>query len=297
MTAFSMKWTVKTEEAGILVRQYLLEEKSLSRSVLTDIKFKGGSIRVNGEDRNVRTVLQEGDHVQITFPHEEVSESMIPLKIPLRIVYEDEHFLLVNKPPYLPTIPSRHSEGSLAQGVLFYYQSLNLNRTIHTVNRLDRDTSGLVMFAKHRFAHDLLSRQQQNKQMKREYLAIVHGNVEEKEGEVDAPIGRKEGSIIERTVRPDGQYALTRYRMVQMLEDATLLDLSLQTGRTHQIRVHMASIGHPLLGDDLYGGRKDVITRQALHSAKLEFYHPFLEKTLRFEAELEHDMKTLIQTT
>ncbi len=291
MTALTLKWTVEHEE-GMLLREFLLKKIGLSRSVLTDIKFNGGRIEVNGEVRNVRTVVQSGDRVEVTFPEEEVSESMRPIEMPLRICYEDEHFLLVNKKANLPTIPSRHSEESLAQAVLYYYKTLELKRTIHTVNRLDRDTSGLVLFAKHRFAHDLLSKQQKNKQMKRYYLALVHGKIDG-EGRVDKPIGRKEGSIIERCVREDGQRAVTHYQLLEMYSSYSLLELGLETGRTHQIRVHMASIGHPLLGDDLYGGSKEFITRQALHSAKMEFYHPFLDKTLRFEADLEEDMSIL----
>ena len=290
-----MNWTVLNQEAGMMLREFLLRKKNISRSMLTDIKFKGGQLAVNGAHQNVRTILKEGDIVQVVFPEEQVSETMLPRQIPLRICYEDEHFLLINKQANLPTIPSRHSTASLAEGVLHYYKSQKLNRTIHAVNRLDRDTSGLVLFAKHRYAHDLLSRQQKNKEMKRSYLAFVHGEIEE-EGEVEAPIGRKEGSIIERSVRSDGQYALTRYQTVKRYNGFSLLELSLQTGRTHQIRVHMAHIGHPLLGDDLYGGTKDLISRQALHSAQLEFYHPFLQKKLRFEAELEEDMRFLIET-
>ncbi|MBN8207244.1 RluA family pseudouridine synthase [Bacillus sp. NTK071] len=294
MSSFMMKWIVKQEEEGMLVREFLLQGKSLSRSMLTDIKFKGGRICVNGVSCNVRTVLHDGDNVEITFPEEEISESMTPMDLPLHIIYEDEHFLLVNKEANLPTIPSRHSVGSLAQAVLYYYKKMKLNRTIHAVNRLDRDTSGLVLFAKHRFAHDLLSKQQRTKEMKRMYLAFVHGGLHGN-GKVNAPIGRREGSIIERTVRSDGQHAVTEYNVIESDETYSLLELSLQTGRTHQIRVHMASIGHALLGDDLYGGTNELILRQALHSAKLEFYHPFLERNLTFEADLPEDMKKLIQ--
>lgn len=297
MSALCFSWKIGEHESGILIRDYLLKEKSLSRSMLTDIKFKGGSIKVNDESRNVRTVLQAGDELQLTFPEEEVSESMKSIEIPLRIIYEDEHYLLINKPSNMPTIPSRHSNQSLAQGVLFYYQQKKLNRTIHAVNRLDRDTSGLVLFAKHRYAHDLLSKQQQNKTMKRTYLALVHGVLEQQEGVIDNPIGRKEGSIIERTVRADGQKAITLFKIVENFATYSFLAIELLTGRTHQIRVHMSSIGHPLLGDDLYGGRKELIDRQALHSRSLEFYHPFREETLHFTAELDEDMRSLSQTT
>ncbi|WP_377889570.1 RluA family pseudouridine synthase [Alkalihalobacillus sp. R86527] len=296
MSDVRFTWEVGDLQDGMLMREFLLREKTLSRSMLTDIKFKGGELRVNGEVKNVRTTLQKGDIVEVLFPVEEVSESMSPITMPLRIIYEDDHYLLINKTSNVPTIPSRHSESSLAQGVLAYYKENKLNRTIHAVNRLDRDTSGLVLFAKHRFAHDLLSKQQQNKTMKRSYYAIVHGTLDKEEGVIDRPIGRKEGSIIERTVRGDGQGAVTHYRTIQKCGANSLLEIELLTGRTHQIRVHMSSVGHPLLGDDLYGGRKEGINRQALHSKSLEFYHPFLEKTLTFSIELEQDMLDVIQT-
>ncbi|WP_226659368.1 RluA family pseudouridine synthase [Pseudalkalibacillus hwajinpoensis] len=289
-----MTWLVLKKEEGMGLREFLLREKNMSRSMLTDIKFKGGELLVNGTHHNVRTILSEGDVVEVVFPEEKVSETMKPRQMPLRICYEDDHFLLINKQANLPTIPSRHSTESLAEGVLYYYETRKWKRTIHAVNRLDRDTSGLVLFAKHRYAHDLLSQQQKSKEMKRSYLALVHGEVEG-QGKVEAPIGRKDGSIIERTVRPDGQYALTDYHTIKQYSGFSLLQLSLQTGRTHQIRVHMSHLGHPLLGDDLYGGTKELISRQALHSAKLEFYHPFLQKKLRFEAELEDDMRTLTE--
>ncbi|WP_270181652.1 RluA family pseudouridine synthase [Alkalihalobacillus sp. CinArs1] len=295
MSGLQFNWKVEERNDGTLVREFLLREKSLSRSMLTDIKFKGGSIRVNGEIRNVRTTLHTGDLVSLTFPEEKVSETMKPIEMNLRITFEDEHFLLINKPSNLPTIPSRHSESSLAQGVLAYYQKHDLNRTVHAVNRLDRDTSGLVLFAKHRYAHDLLSRQQKNKTMKRTYYAIIHGVIEQKDGVIDQPIGRKEGSIIERAVREDGQRAVTHYRTIRASSTKSLLEIKLLTGRTHQIRVHLSSIGHPLLGDDLYGGEKGEINRQALHSKSIAFYHPFLEKTLTFTAELEEDMRNVME--
>ncbi|WP_283152338.1 RluA family pseudouridine synthase [Guptibacillus hwajinpoensis] len=289
-----MTWNVEEKDEGMLLREFLLTEKNLSRSMLTDIKFNGGKLTVNNINQTVRTVLRKDDTVEVLFPKETVSETMVAKEMELRICYEDEHFLLINKPASLPTIPSRHSIESLAEGVLYYYHTHKLDRTIHAVNRLDRDTSGLVLFAKHRYAHDLLSRQQKNKEMKRQYVALVHGEVKG-EGEIDAPIGRKEGSIIERAVRPDGQHALTSYRTINHYKGFSLLELSLKTGRTHQIRVHMSYLGHPLLGDDLYGGTHALINRQALHSAKLEFYHPFLEKKLRFVSELEEDMFCLIR--
>jgi 23S rRNA pseudouridine1911/1915/1917 synthase len=280
---------------GLLLRDFLRHEKQISRTLLTDIKFKGGKLVVNGREERVRYEVSAGDEIEIFFPKEQRSETMNPVNLPLNIVYEDEHFLLVNKPPNLTTIPSRLvPDRSLAQAVLYYYEQHHISSTIHVVNRLDRDTSGLVLIAKHRYAHDLLSKQQKQKTMKRTYLAFVHGIVEKEKDAVNRPIGRKEGSIIEREVRKDGQIAVTHYEVMEQWKQYALLALSLETGRTHQIRVHMAFINHPLLGDDLYGGTQEFINRQALHSHTLTFYHPFLEKVLTFKASLPDDMKQLV---
>ncbi|WP_349410280.1 RluA family pseudouridine synthase [Pseudalkalibacillus sp. SCS-8] len=293
-TAFS--WSVDFSEAGMLLRDYLIRKKMISRQALTDIKYKGGALFVNDESVTVKRRLCEGDVVKVVFPKEEISLSMEPVSIPLKVLYEDEHFLAVNKAPCLPTIPSRfQNDESLAQGVLHYFQENGIPSTIHTINRLDRDTSGIVLFAKHRYGHSLLSRQQQSRKLNRTYVALCHGTPAIEKGMIDRPIGRKEGSIIERCVTDGGQQAITRYELKQSYEDYSLVELKLETGRTHQIRVHMASIGYPLLGDDLYGGERSMIDRQALHSRTMRFYHPFKEKEVNLEAPIPDDMKKLIQ--
>lgn len=214
----------------------------------------------------------------------------------LDIVYEDEWCLVINKPPFVPTIPSReHPGGTLANGLLDYYRENGIAATIHAVNRLDKDTSGLMLVAKHRFAHSLFSSMQKQGSIKRTYAALVEGALTEESGIIDAPIGRKEESIIERTVREDGQDAVTQYQVMSSAEKYTLVTLRLETGRTHQIRVHMAYIGHPLCGDSLYGGSRDLIGRQALHSRVLSFFHPLLEKEMTFEAEIPADMQAVLK--
>ncbi|MGO4889370.1 RluA family pseudouridine synthase [Anaerobacillus sp. MEB173] len=287
----SFTWNVNEAFAGQMLRYFLREEKQLSRQALTDIKFRGGSIFVNDQPVNVRYVLKNGDKITLTFPPEQRSEYMKSVEIPLTIVFEDDHFLIIHKPPHLPTIPSRlEPNWSLANGVLFYYDQNDIASTFHAVNRLDRDTSGLVLIAKHRYAHDLLTRQQKSGIVKRSYKALIHGRVPADHGTINAPIGRKPCSIIEREVRSDGQEAITHFRVIHRYNDVTLIELSLETGRTHQIRVHMAHLGYPLLGDDLYGGKRELISRQALHSDRLSFFHPFLEEQLTFSVLLEQDM-------
>ncbi|WP_057912416.1 RluA family pseudouridine synthase [Peribacillus muralis] len=292
---FSLTWSVFEEDSGSLLREFL-SKCDISKRALTDIKFKGGYILVNGDIVTVRERIEAGDVVTIIFPPEQASEGLLPEPIPLEVKYEDEFVLVVDKPPFMNTIPSReHPNGSLANGLAGYYKKTGIHATIHIVTRLDRDTSGLVLIAKHRHIHHLLSEQQKSGQVKRRYQAIAQGRVEGPYGEVTAPIGRKSTSIIEREVRSDGRYARTLFEVLTHTESHTFLKLELQTGRTHQIRVHMAHIGHPLAGDDLYGGSRMEIGRQALHCFELKFLHPITKKIMLFQEELPADMKNLLE--
>lgn len=289
---FKLTDTITKQYEGMLLREYMLEKLRISRTLLTDIKFNGGRIEVNGEQATVRTKLRSGDQLAITFPPEERSEGMVAEPIPLSIVYEDPHLLVIDKPANLPSIPSReHPSGTLANAVLYHYDTLGLQTTVHVVNRLDRNTSGLLIIAKHRYVHHLFSMMQRKGEIDRRYVAIVHGVMKEEDGVIDAPIGRKSDSIIEREVRLDGQAAVTRFTVLDQKSDKTLVKIKLETGRTHQIRVHMSYIGHPLLGDDLYGGSTVEIKRQALHSHELSFTHPITEEQLVFVSHLPEDMK------
>jgi 23S rRNA pseudouridine1911/1915/1917 synthase len=290
---FTLEFTAAEADQGKMLREYL-KEKEISKSALTDIKFKGGFISVNGEEVNVRYILKAADKVKVEFPPEVPSEGMKGEELPLTIVYEDEYLLVVNKPPGMNTIPSReHPYGSLASGLIGYYERNGISATTHIVTRLDRDTSGLVLIAKHSHVHHLFSKQQKSGGVKRSYEAFAVGEVSQDEGRIEVPIARKPDSIIEREVHPDGQYACTLYEVQKRYRQFTHMNIRLKTGRTHQIRVHMSFLGHPLLGDTLYGGNKDLIQRQALHCRELSFIHPFLHKQLKFTANLPTDMKKL----
>lgn len=292
---FEISWVVTEAESSVLLREFL-KTKQISKAALTDIKFHGGALFVNENEVTVRTPLSKGDVVKVQFPPEKQSESMEAENMTIDIVYEDEHFLAVNKPPGMPTIPSLYQpKGSLAAGVLFYYQQNDIPGTFHAVNRLDKDTSGIVLVAKHRFAHSLMSKQQREKTIQRVYIALVHGKLEQDQGTITSPVGRNPDSIIERMVREDGQPSITHYEKLDYLfnNNISVARLKLETGRTHQIRVHMASIGHPLIGDDLYGGRRNLIKRQALHSETARFIHPFTDKEVMIKVDLPDDMKKL----
>ncbi|WP_042471257.1 RluA family pseudouridine synthase [Bacillus ndiopicus] len=270
----------------------------ISKRALTAIKFDGGDILVNGIRCNVRYVVAKGDTVTIIFPTEEASEGLIPQHGELDIVYEDEALLVIDKPAYMSTIPSReHPDSSVANFVLGYFETQGLASTVHIVTRLDRDTSGLLCIAKHRHIHHLMSASQQQGAVHRQYEAIVYGQTMSQS--IIVPIGRKESSIIEREVREDGQFAHTDVEVIEYgrLNDCIVshVRLTLHTGRTHQIRVHMAHIGHPLVGDELYGGNKQVINRQALHCVSLTFRHPLTKKMLSFSSELPKELGNLLK--
>lgn len=291
---FRLRWSINKEDEGKLIKDFL-KEQAISRTALTDIKFKGGSIFVNGKEENVRYKLKLEDELILYFPPEVPSEGVKGENIALDIIFEDEYLLVVNKPPAMNTIPSReHPTGSLANGLVGYYETTGITATSHIVTRLDRNTSGLVLIAKHRHVHHLFSEAQKRGQVKRTYEAFASGVISDAQGKIEKPIGRKDDSIIEREVRADGQYACTNFRVLDRYNGFTHLELQLETGRTHQIRVHMAFLGHPLLGDDLYGGQRKLIQRQALHCRRLRFFHPFLLDEMEFTCVLPEDMERLI---
>ena len=215
----------------------------------------------------------------------------------LNIIYEDEAFLIIDKAPGLAIHPSLlHFENSLSNGVKFYFDSIGLNRLIRPVNRLDRNTSGLVIFAKNEYVQEALIKQMTNNIFSKEYLCLSTGIFEKKQGIIDAPIARKENSIIERQVSfENGQNSVTEYEVVKDFNNISLVKCKLKTGRTHQIRVHMAYLGHSLLGDDLYGKSSDLIDRQALHSYKIEFMHPISNEKVCFTSPLPEDMQNIIE--
>ncbi|WIW27672.1 RluA family pseudouridine synthase [Bacillus inaquosorum] len=295
MEHFFIRKNITSAEDGMTVKEYA-GVLGISKRLLTDIKFGGGDLLINGEHVTVKYVLREGDLLVVKFPEEQVSETLLAEPVPLDILYEDEHVLVINKQPHVSSIPSReHPSGSIANGIIHHYQKNGVRATVHLVTRLDRDTSGVMLVAKHRFAHSILSSAQKNGLVKRRYAAVVHGRMTG-EGTVDAPIGRHPDSIIERRVTPEGQKAVTHFYVTRATDDITSVTLQLETGRTHQIRVHMSYIGHPLCGDTLYGGTRQKIGRQALHSEHLSFIHPLTQENMTFHAALPQDMKELTKS-
>lgn len=279
---------------GMELGRYLREKHLLSRNAMIRIK-KSGTLTVNGIIAHTDRLLSEGDRVEF-YLKDENSLTMEPEEQELDIVYEDEYMIVINKPSGMPTHPSgRHQTGTLANGLAFYLRSLGSELTVRPVNRLDRNTSGLVLFAKNSHVQHLLNLEGYKGKLIKEYLAVVHGRVIGGAGTIDAPIAREREHSVVRVVREEGSRAVTHYRVLECYEDTSLLSLVLETGRTHQIRVHMAYIGHPLLGDDLYGGSLDRIKRQALHACSIKMLHPITNKDMGFNAELPDDMLELIR--
>lgn len=286
------------EEDAVLLRE-AIKKYGISKKALTSIKYDGGMILVNGEEKTVRHTLHLGDVVTIIFPDEKKSEGLIAEKGNFSILYEDDHLLILIKNAGISTIPSReHPRGTIANQVAGYLKESGIASTVHIVTRLDKDTSGIICIAKHRHAHHLLSEMQKNGEISRSYEAFVHGHVKENHFTIEAPIARKNGSIIERIISPEGKYAKTSVQVLNRFtvqgEAVSHVRLKLHTGRTHQIRVHMMSVGHPLIGDDLYGGSLLLMERQALHAKALTLQHPFSKETVHIEAEFPSDMASIL---
>ncbi|AMC00062.1 RNA pseudouridine synthase [Aerococcus urinaehominis] len=284
-----------TATQNVLLKSFL-QKQGVSRRLLAKLKYHGGQIKVNNHQCTVRYQLEPGDQVTIVLPKEGKQEIIEPISQPIDILYEDEHLIAVNKPAGYTSIPSQYNpQGSMANILKAYYQHRDYDdQMIHVITRLDRDTSGIMLFARHRFAHAMMDQILQKKEISRQYIAFNRKKLPEVHGFIEAPITRKTGSIIERQVGPEGKYALTEYQFDQEAAGINRYRVKLHTGRTHQIRVHFAYQGAPLLGDELYGGQPwQGLNRQALHCHQLSFIHPFTQHPLTIEAPLANDLSQL----
>ena len=280
-------------EQGMAVGQFL-KERGYSRHALTLLKQTEGGILCNGREVYLSQPLRKGDRMDL-FLKEEVPEEIEPVELPFGIVYEDDDLMVVDKPADMPVHPSmKNHDNTLANAAAWYGRTKGDSFVYRCVNRLDRDTTGLLILAKHILSATGLYGQMRAREIRRTYLAIVKGMIRE-EGTIDLPVGRKEDSAIERMIDLEhGERAVTHYRPVRQGKDWTLIECRLETGRTHQIRVHMSSFGHPLIGDFLYGSREEQMPRQALHSWKLSFVHPIMGRPMEFVSPLPPDMQKYI---
>ena len=291
-----LKSVVTKEFDGKTLNDFLKFHINLSSSLIKKAKRIEEGITVNGKLTFVTEKIKENDRVEVIIETENERSENIPLcDIPLDIVFEDENLLIINKQGNVPTHPSLNNyEKTVAGAVMNYYEKQGVNFVFRPVNRLDKGTSGLMVIAKNPHIHELLKNAMHSGEFSREYLAVVCGKPQ-KNGTVDEPIFREDNSIIKRMVDVRGVKAVTHYNVEKVYEDKTLISLKLETGRTHQIRVHMAHIGHALYGDFLYGEEKEDLSRPALHSCKITLKNPLNNDVLEFFSPLPKDIEKIIK--
>ena len=299
----TLEYTITGIHDGVTIERFL-RESGYSHHIITHLKKTQDGITCNGVWAYANHILQEHDLLVINITENVSSENIVPIKMPLDIIYEDKDIMVLNKPADMPIHPSQNNyDNTLANGVAYYFVEQNTPYTYRCINRLDRDTTGLLILAKHMLSAAILSQMMKERQISRTYLALVEGSLSNDNGTINAPIGRKNGSTIERIIdEAHGETAITHYKVLQNVTintsttspmDISLVELNLETGRTHQIRVHMKSIGHPLVGDTLYNPTSTLLNRQALHSYSLTFSHPTTKKVMTFTCPLPNDFSLL----
>lgn len=283
-------YEVENCENGLTVEQYL-KTKGYSHQVIVHLKKTENGILLDDSWAYTRDKVRAGNRLDIRLVEEDASDQIEPVHLPFGIVYEDEDIMVINKPKDMPVHPSMNNhDNTLANAVAAYCMEKGERFPYRCINRLDRNTTGLLIIAKHMLSAAVLYGQMRDRKIHRTYLALVTGHMESP-GVVDLPIGRKEGSTIERMIDPEhGERAVTHYTPLRWGKDWTLVQCILESGRTHQIRVHMAHLGHPLPGDFLYNPDDCTIDRQPLHSWKLSFVHPVTGEAMEFVQELPEDM-------
>lgn len=291
----------KAMENGRTVEE-LLRSLGYSKSLINRIKLTDNGLLIHGEKVYTTHHMQPGERLEVTLPQEPSSKHIVPTPMSLSILYEDEDLMVINKAANVPIHPSQGNfSNSLANGLAWYFEQKQQTFVFRAINRLDRDTTGLLIVAKNALSSCILSDMVKKRQIHRTYLAAVNGNLSDQpEGTIDVPIARLPGSTIARIPDPvHGESAVTHYRLLsyQSGTDTSLLEIRLETGRTHQIRVHMKYIGHPLYGDFLYNPDYRFLNRQSLHSWKLSFLHPVTRDPMEFTADIPEDMQQFFHCT
>lgn len=282
------------EDDNLTLREVLLDKLNFSVRYVSKLKrFK--TVNVNKNFKKLDKKVKKGDLIEVSI--QEDMANFKPQDLNLDIVYDDFDLIVVNKPPFMVVHPTKsHFENTMANGVTDYIVKKGEAVKIRFVNRLDMNTSGLVIVAKNPFAQHVLSSEMKEEGFDKKYITVVKGVVEKDQDTVEEPIYRPTDDSVKRVVDPRGQESITHYKVIERLKGATVLEVKLETGRTHQIRVHMSHIGHPIIGDELYGSLdEDLINRQALHAYSLKFKQPRTKEILEFKTDIPQDMKKLIE--
>ena len=294
-----MKFTVSREHDGMTVLNILRDVLGLSGGMIRHIKFLDDGIVLNSQRVSVRKIVREGDILILNTSDSASSPSITPVDLPINIIFEDEHLVIPDKPPFMPTHPSHdHYDDTVANALAFRYSSGGEPFVFRPVNRLDRNTSGLLIIARNRTAAGRLSRSMLEGKIRKKYIAVLDGVLKDDEGTIETYMRRTAESIIVREVcgeEPDADYALTKYKVILRSSQNTVVLAEPITGRTHQLRVHFASLGCSITGDDLYGEPSPYIDRHALHAAEISFPHPETKENMSFSAPLHDDMDLLVK--
>lgn len=285
-----IEFTYENENLDLI--DYLFSQDISSR--LLRKLYKNKRIYLNDKIYRKGSPAKLGDKIYLLLEDEKPDAT--PEEIDFEIIYQDDDLLIINKEPFMVVHPTKsHQSNTLSNGIAYYFNQNNIKKKIRFVNRLDMNTSGILIVAKNPFAHQQLALQFEENLVKKKYKTIVDGVVSKDRQVIDLPIGREEDKSIRKTVTKDGQSAITKYIVLNRLENMTLLDVEIPTGRSHQIRVHLSHLGHPILGDSLYGRESSLIDRQALHSYYIGLKHPRTKEAIEFFADLPKDMKNIVE--
>lgn len=283
----------QVEKDNMNLKEVLHKEYNISGRFYRKL-IKENAIYLNWKHANKKGKVYKGDVIAIVMANEE--DGIIPQEIPLDIVYEDYDLLVINKGPNIVVHPTKsHLDNTVANGIKYYYEKNNIKKKIRFINRLDMDTSGILLVAKNPFSHQQIALQFEDDVVIKKYLAIVEGVMENDRDIINASIGRGEEGSIKKEVRKDGKEAITEYKVIERFKNATLLEVQIHTGRSHQIRVHMSYINHPIIGDSLYNKPSKIINRQGLHAYYMKLKQPRTGKAIEFKAQMPEDMRTLLE--
>lgn len=287
-----LNYTIQENDKS--VKEFLIDELKFSRRLCVKME-ENEKIFLNGKFARLKKRVYIDDVLTI-YLEDEKDDEYDPVEMPLKILFEDDSTIIVDKPPFMVVHPTKsHFYDTLANGLRFYFDTHNIRSKIRIVNRLDMNTSGIVIVAKNSFVHNELSKQMKENTIEKYYYAIAEGTIIQDKGTIDAPITRLNDDDIMRVVDPSGKESITHFEVIDRFNDMTFLKLKLETGRTHQIRVHLKHINHPIVGDSLYNKESSLINRQALHCCEMSFNHPITKKRINVKAELPDDFKKIIE--